>query len=124
MLLIGNVLKPLAKSALIPLRLTAAASATDAVIHKKIFGSVAAALIISNDEMNNVMKIIKSLEGSGLLIKGVSETIKNEAKEQKEGFLSMLLGTLGASLLANLSTGRGAIATNQGQGTNKVGQGF
>ena len=124
LLLIANVLKPLAKSTLIPLGLTAAASAIDAVIHKKFFGSVAAALIISNDEMNDIMKIIKSLEGSGLLIKGVSETIKNEAKQQKEGFLSMLLGTLGASLLGNLSTGRGAIAMNQGQGTNKVDQDF
>ena len=109
LLLIGNVLKPLAKSTLIPLGLTAAASAIDAVIHKKFFGSVAAALIISNDEMNDIMKIIKSLEGSGLLIKGVSETIKNEAKEQKEGFLSMLLGTLGASLLGNLLAGKGTI---------------
>ena len=55
-------------------------------------------IIISNKEMNNIMKIVKSLEESSLLIKGVNETIKNEAKEQKEGFLRILLGTLGASL--------------------------
>ena len=61
-----------------------------------------ATLIISNEEMNDLMKIIKSLEEFGLLIKGVSETIKNEAKEQKAGLLSMLLGTLDASLLGNL----------------------
>ena len=87
--LIGNVLKPLAKSVLTPLGLTAAASATDAAIHKKMFGPGFTTLIISNEEMNDNMKIVKSLEESGLLIKGVSETIKNEAKEQKGGFLGM-----------------------------------
>ena len=76
--LIGNVLKPVLESALIPLRLTAAASATDAAIHEKMFGSGNTALIISNKEMNDIMKIIKSLDESRLLIKGVSETIKNE----------------------------------------------
>ena len=84
---IGNVLKPLAKSVLIPLGLTAAASATDAVIHKKMFGPGFITLIISNEEMNDIMKIVKSLEESWLLIKGVSETIKNEGKKQKRGFL-------------------------------------
>ena len=63
--------------------LTAAASATDAAIHKKMFGSGFATLIISNEEMNDIMKIFKSLEESRLLIKGVFETIKNELKEQK-----------------------------------------
>ena len=77
--LIRNVFKPLAKSVLIPLGLTAAASATDAAIHKKMFGSGTTTLIISNEEMNDIMKIIKSLEECGLLIKGVRETIKNEA---------------------------------------------
>ena len=84
--LIGNVLKALAKSVLISLGLTAASSATDAAIHKKIFGSGITTLMISNEEMNDIMKIVKSLEESGLLIKGVSERIKNEAKEQKGGF--------------------------------------
>ena len=81
--LTGNVLKPLAKSVLIPLGLTAEASATDAAIHKKMFKSGNVTLIISNEEMNDIMKIIKFLEESRLLIKGISETIKNEAKEQK-----------------------------------------
>ena len=71
-------------------------------------------LIISNDEMKDIIKIVKSLEDSGLLFKGVSETIQNEAKEQKGGFLSMLLGTLGASLLGNILAG---------QGINKFGEG-
>ena len=64
-----------------------------------MFGSGFTILIISNEEMNDVMKIIKSLEEFGLLIKAVSKTIKNEAKEEKGGFIGMLLGTLGASLL-------------------------
>ena len=76
----GNVLKPLAKNVLIPLGLTTAASATDAIIHKKRFGSGTTILIISNDEMNDIKKIIKSLEEAGLLIKAVNKTIKNKAK--------------------------------------------
>ena len=82
----------------------AAASATDTAIHKKMFRSEFSSLIISNKEMEDIMKIVKSLEASGLLIKGISETIKNEAKEQKRGFIGMLLETLGASLLGNLLT--------------------
>ena len=84
--LIGNVFKPLAKSVLIPLRLTAAASAIDAAIYKEMFRSGATTLIISNEEMIDIMKIIKSLEESSLLIKGVGETIKNEAKNKKKDF--------------------------------------
>ena len=102
--LMTNLVKPLAKSVL-----TAAASATDAVIHKKMFGFRNTTLIISNKEMNDIMKIVKSLEESGVLIKKVSETIKNEAKEQKGGFLGMLYGTLGASLLGNLLRSKGTI---------------
>ena len=86
-----NVLKPLAKRVLIPLVLTAvAAAATDADIYKKMFGSSNTTLIISNQEMNDIVKIVKSLEESGLFIKSLSETIKNEAKLQKAGFLGML----------------------------------
>ena len=85
-----------------------------------MFGSSFTTLIISNDEMNDVMKIVNSLEESGLLIKGVSETIKNEAEEQKGGFCSMLLGTLGASLLGNLLTGKGTIWA--GKGTVRAGE--
>ena len=95
--LIKNVIKPLAKSVLIPLGLTAAASAADAGIHKKILGSGNTTLIISNEEMNDVIKIVQTLEDSNILLKGVTETVKNETKEQKREFLSMLLGTLGAS---------------------------
>ena len=73
--------------------------------------------------MNDIMKIVKSLEKSGLLIKGVSQTIKNESKEQKGRFLGMLLGTLGASLLGNLLTGKGVIATSQGREANMTGRG-
>ena len=80
-----NVLKPLAKSVLIPLGLTAAASATDAGIHKKMFESGMTTLIISNEEMNDIMKLVKSLEEFGLLMEGAIERIKNKAKEQKGG---------------------------------------
>ena len=79
-------MKPLPESILIPLGLTVVVSATDAAIHKKIFGSGFTTLIISNEEMEDILKIVKSLEDSGLLIKGVSKTIKSEAKEQKEDF--------------------------------------
>ena len=79
-------MKPLPESILIPLGLTAVASATDATIHKKIFGSGFTILIISNEEMEDIMKIVMSLEDSGLLIKGISKTIKSEANKQKEDF--------------------------------------
>ena len=79
-------------------------------------------LIISNDEMEDIIKIVKSLEDSGLLLKRVTETVQNEVKEQKGGFLSMLLGTLGASLLGNILAGKGAIATSQGRGINRAGE--
>ena len=101
--------KPLARSVLIPLGLTTAGSATYAVIHKKFFGSGVTAFIISNEKMNDFMKIIRNLEESSSLIKGVGETIKNEGKEQKGGFLGMLLGTLGASLSGNLLAGKDTV---------------
>ena len=66
-------------------------------------------LIISNDEIHDIIKIVKSLEDSGLLVKGLTENVQNEVKEQKGGFLSALLGTLGASLLEDLLIGKGAI---------------
>ena len=123
-----SVIKPLAKSVLIPLGLTAAASATDAGIHKKILGSGHnnnTTLIISNDEIDDILKIIKSLEDSGVLLKGISETIQHEAKEQRGGFLSMLLGTLGASLLGDVLSkslpGRGVISA--GEETIRAGYG-
>ena len=113
--LMKNVIKPLAKSVLIPLGLTGAASAADAGIHKKTLGSGTTTLIIPNDKMEDIIKIVKSFEDSDLLLKGVSETTQNEAKEQKRGFLSMLLGTLGASLLGNILAGKGM---------NRAGEGF
>ena len=75
-----NVIKPLGKSVLIPLGLPAAASAADAGIHKKILGSGTTTQIISNDEMENIIKIVKSFQDSGLLLKGINDTIQNEAK--------------------------------------------
>ena len=109
LLLIKNVIKPLAKSVLISLGLTAAASAVDTGIRKNILGSGhnnATTLIIPNNEIEDIDKIVKSLEHSALLLKGVTETVQHEVKQQKGGFLSMLLGTLGASLLGNILTGR------------------
>ena len=97
--LLKSVVKPLGL-----LSLTAALSAIDGSIQKTIFGSGTTTLIISNDEINDILKTVKSLEDFGILLKGVGETIKNEAKKQKGGFLSMLLGTLGASLLGDLLT--------------------
>ena len=92
--LMKNVIKKFAKSVLIPIGLTSAASVADAGIHKKILGSGNTTLMLSNDEMEGIIKIVKSHEISSLLLKQVSETIQNEAKEQKEGFLSsILLGT-------------------------------
>ena len=119
--LMKSVIKPLAKSVLIPLGLTAAASAAEAGIHKKILGSGHnnnTILIISNDEMDEILKIVKSLEDSGVLLKGVSGTIQNEAKEQRGGFLSMLLGTLGTSSLGDILSkelsGKGVIRAGGG----------
>ena len=79
-------------------------------------------LIIWNDEIRDIIKIVKSLEGSGLLLEGATETVQNEVKEQKGRFLSMLLGTLGASLLGNLLTGRGVNRAGKGRGTNRAGE--
>ena len=132
--LTSNVIKRLAKSILISLWLTAAAAAADAGIHKKLLGSgnnhhspsaPHITLIISNDEINDIIKIVKSLEDSGLSLKGVTETVENEVKEQKGGFLSTLLGTLGASLLGDLLIGKGIYRAGKGKGKgiNRAGEG-
>ena len=84
-------------------------------------GSGNTTLIISNEEMNDIMKIIQALEDSDILLKGVTKTIKNETKEQKGGFLCMLLGTLRASLLGNLLTAKGILRAGIG---NKKGKGI
>ena len=98
--LLKSVVKPLGM-----LGLTAVASAIYAAINKKITGfENHTTLIISNDDMLDLLKIVKPLEDSGILLNGITETVKNEVKEQKGGFLSMLLGTLGASLLGDLLT--------------------
>ena len=121
--LMKNVIQPSAKIVLIPLGLTAAAaSAADAGMHKRILGSGHnTTLIISNDEMKYMLKIVKFLEDSGLLLEGVSGTIKNELKEQKGGFLSRLLGTLGASVLGNMLADKGFIRA--GEAIVRVGYG-
>ena len=124
--LMKNVIQPLAKSVLVPLGLTAAASAADAGIHKKVVGSGTATLLILNDEMEDIIKIVRALEESGLLLEGVGETIQNEVKEQKGGFRSMLLVILGASLLGNLLAGKGIIKAgygSKGKGIIRAGYG-
>ena len=92
-------------------------------IHKKILGSRNnTTLIISNRDMEDLIKIVKSLEDSGLLLNVFTESVQNEVKEQKGAFLSMLLGTLGASLLGNLLTGKGAFYI--GKGIHRAGEGI
>ena len=116
--LLKSVIKPLGM-----LGLTVAGSATDAAINKKkILGSGNhTTLIISTDDMQDLLKIVKSLEDSGLLLDGNTEAVKNKVKEQKCGFLSMLLGTIGASLLGNMLSDRGVIRA--GEGTVRAGYG-
>ena len=118
-----KVALPLAKNVLTPLGLTAAMSAIDGSIQKKIHDS-GVKLIIEQDD---IMRIIEAPENSGILLKGVSKTIENETKEQRGGFLNMLLGTLGASLLGNLLTGGkgimrasdGIVHEGEGSGSKK-----
>ena len=100
---------PLAKNILAPLGITAAASAIDAGTQKKTHGSGTTTLIISNEEINDIMQIVQALEDCNILLKGITKTIKNETKEREGGFLSMLLGTLGTSLLGNLLAGKGIV---------------
>ena len=88
---------------------------------KYIYGSGTTALIISNKEINDIIEIVQALENSNILLKGVTKTIKNEAKEQKGGVLSMLLGTLKDSLLRNLLTEKGIVRAGTG---NKKGKGI
>ena len=121
-----KVALPLAKNVLAPLGLTAAMSAIDGSIQKKIHGAGATKgagvkLIIEKEDINDYMKIIKALENSGILLKGVSKTIKNKTKEQKGRFLSMLLGTLGANLSGNLLTGgKGIVRVGEGSAASRA----
>ena len=111
---------PLAKNVLAPLGLTAAMSAIDGSIQKKIHGS-GVKLIIEQEDMNDIIKIIEALENSVISLKGVTKTTENETKEQRGGFLSMLLETLGASLLGNLLSGKGL--ARAGEGIVRAGEG-
>ena len=116
--LIKNVITSWAKSVLIPLGLTAvaaAAAAADAEILKKTLGSGGhTTLIISNKDIEDLIKIVKSLEDFVLLLKGVTESAQNEVKEKKGGSLSTWLGTLGASLLGSLLAGKGINRAGEG----------
>ena len=114
-----KVAVPLTKSILTSLGITAAASAIDARIQRKIYGSETTTLIIANKEINGKMKIVQVLEDFNILLKGVTKTINNETKEQKGGFLSMLLGTLGASLLGNILEGKGIVRADSGSKKGK-----
>ena len=120
-----EVAAPLAKNNLVPLGITAAASAIDAGNQKKIHGSdraLSTTSIISNKKMNDIIKIIKALEDSNILLKGVTKIIKNETKEQKGGFLSMLLGTLESSLfLAGKGIVRAGSVNKKGKGIPRAG---
>ena len=111
----------LAKNFLAPLEITAGSSAIDTGIQKKIHGSGTTTLIISNKEMNDIMKIVQALEDSNILLKEVTKTIKNETREQRGGFLGTLVGTLGSILLGNLLSGKGFLRTGYG---NKKGKGI
>ena len=119
--LLKRVIKPLGM-----LGFTAVASATDAARNKKVLASGNhTTLIISNDDLNNLLQVTKSLENSGILLDAITESVKKEVKEKKDGFLSMLLGTLGASLLGDLLTkhlsGKGVIRA--GEATIRAGYG-
>ena len=122
--LAGPLLKvavPLAKNILAPLGITTAASVIDAGIQKKIHGSGTTTLITSNGEISDRIKIVQALEDSNVFLKRVTKTITNETKKQKGGFLSMLLGTLGKSLLGNLLAGKWIVRAGPG---NKKGKGI
>ena len=92
----------LAKNILAPLAITGAASAIDAGIQKKMHGFGTTTLIISNEEMNDIIKILQDLEDSNILLKEGTKTIENETKEQKGGFLSMSLGTFRSIFIRKL----------------------
>ena len=114
----------MAKNILTQLGITTAASAIDAGIQKKILDSGTTTLIIPNQEMNDIMKIVQALEDSGILLKGITKAIEKKTKEQKEGFLGMLLGTFAASLLGNMLAGKGIVRAgyvNKGQGKVRAG---
>ena len=88
-------------------------------VFKKIHGSGTTTLIISNEELTDILKIVQALKDSNILLKEITKTIKNETKEQKSGFLGMLLASLGASLLlGNMLSGKGVVRTGYGSKKN------
>ena len=122
-----KVAAPLVTKAWSILGLSAASSTMDAGIQKKIYGSRTTTLIISNNELNDIMKIVQALEDHDISLEGVTKTIKNETKQQRGGFLGMLMGTLGASLLGDiLSKGllKGRDLVRAGEGVVRVGEGI
>ena len=116
-----KVAMSLAKNVLAPLGLTAAMSAIDGSIQKKMRGE-GVKLVMEQEDMNDIMKVTEALENSSILLKGVTKTIENETKEQRGAFLSMLLGTLEADLLGNLLTG-GKVIVRAGEGVIRAGEG-
>ena len=111
----------IAKNILAPWGITAVVSALEAGMWKKLHYSGTTTLIISNEEMNEIMKNVQALEDSNIFLKSVTKINENETKEQNGGFLEMLLGTLGASLLGNMLTGKGIVTAEYG---NKQGKGI
>ena len=124
-----KVAVPLGKNILAPLGLTAAMSAIDGAIQKKkMHGSGTTTLIISNEEMNDIMKIVQALEDSNILLKGVTKRIKNEINEQKGG-AEIRYCNSGTSFLRNLLIGKGTIRAGKGpiragKGTMRAGEGI
>ena len=107
-------LATLAQSVLLEFGLSSAMLAADTVIQKKIYGTTTRALIISNEELEDIIKIVKLHEESGWILKRISETVKNEANKQKVTFLSMLLGTIAASILGSELAWKGVIRADEG----------
>ena len=114
--------KPLAKIVLVLLVLNTVDSAKDKAIHEEILGSGTATVILPNEDLNDIIKIVKSIEESGLPIKGISKTVENKVKEQKRGFLDMLAAKLASHLLGNMASGKGVIRARNG--TFRPGQDF
>ena len=118
-----EVAVPLAKNNFAQLGITATAPAIHVGIHagiqKKIHRSGTATLRFPNKEMNDIMKIVQALEDCNILMKGITETIENETKEQKGRFLRMLLSTLGVSLFENMLTGKGMLRVGYGNEKGK-----
>ena len=117
--LLMKVVVPIAKNILALLGITAAASAIDAEIENKIHGSGTTILVISNKEMNFIRKIVQALEESNFLLKGITKTIENETKEQKGGYLGMLLGILVAILLGNMLAEKRILRVGYGKKVEK-----